>query len=92
MKDLRQQFEALSKRHSVHSVRANTVKLMLDGVMETKTAYMHEPYCCNRHGHPQNETIAADESQRSFGISNFQRDYLSQVVVALDEADFQIHV
>jgi predicted amidohydrolase YtcJ len=61
--------------------RAASVKIMQDGVAETFTAAMLEPYL-DRCGH------ATDNTGHSF----LTADLLRQVVVALDAARFQIHV
>ena len=33
--------------YSNNKLKINSVKVLLDGVMESKTAYLHEPYICN---------------------------------------------
>jgi predicted amidohydrolase YtcJ len=61
--------------------RATSVKIMQDGVAETFTAAMLEPYL-DRCGH------ATDNTGHSF----LTAELLREVVAALDAADFQIHV
>jgi predicted amidohydrolase YtcJ len=61
--------------------RATSVKIMQDGVAETFTAAMLEPYL-DRCGHSTDNT----------GHSFLTVELLRQVVEALDAADFQIHV
>ncbi|HET8559029.1 MAG TPA: amidohydrolase [Marmoricola sp.] len=57
-----------------------TVKVMLDGVAETFTAAMLEPYL-DRCGHPTGNA----------GLSFVPGELLHHVVVALDAAGFQVH-
>jgi predicted amidohydrolase YtcJ len=57
-----------------------TVKIMLDGVAETFTAAMLEPYL-DRCGHPTD----------NIGLSFVGGDLLRQVVTSLDAAGFQVH-
>ena len=59
---------------------AGTVKIMLDGVAETYTAAMLEPYL-DRCGHPTHNT----------GLSFVEGDLLGAVVTQLDAAGFQVH-
>jgi predicted amidohydrolase YtcJ len=59
---------------------AGTVKIMLDGVAETYTAAMLEPYL-DRCGHPTGNT----------GLSFVGRELLRAVVTQLDAAGFQVH-
>ncbi len=61
--------------HAPH-VRAGTVKLFADGVIEGGTAALLEPYV----GRPGS------------GIPNWPTDRLREAIVALDRAGFQIHV
>ncbi len=60
--------------------RVGTVKVMQDGVVETFTAAMLEPYL-DRCGHPTSNS----------GLSFLEPDLLQQVTVALDAAGFQVH-
>jgi len=50
---------------------------MLDGVIETQTAYLHDHYC---------------HHVGSFGISMFEKDNVNEIVDKLDKEDFQVHV
>lgn len=59
---------------------AGTVKIMLDGVVETWTAAMLEPYL-DRCGHPTDNT----------GLSFVGGELLDTVVTQLDAAGFQVH-
>lgn len=59
---------------------AGTVKIMLDGVAETFTAAMLEPYL-DRCGHPTANT----------GLTFVSGDLLRHVVTSLDAAGFQVH-
>lgn len=59
---------------------AGTVKVMLDGVAETFTAAMLEPYL-DRCGHPTDNA----------GLSFVDGDLLRTVVTSLDAAGFQVH-
>jgi predicted amidohydrolase YtcJ len=60
--------------------RVGTVKVMQDGVVETFTAAMLEPYL-DQCGHPTGDS----------GLSFLEPDLLQQVTVALDAAGFQAH-
>jgi len=77
----RDDFARIADESGNKRVRANAIKLMLDGVMETKTAYLHDSYC----------TCREAAGTEHWGIQNFPRPYLARVVSALDEAGFQIH-
>lgn len=57
-----------------------SVKIMLDGVCETFTAHMHEPYS-NRHDHGAAGT----------GIKFFDADLLIECARRLDATGFQLH-
>lgn len=57
-------------------VRATSVKIMQDGVMENYTAVMLEPYLVE--GSPS-------------GIAMVEPEYLKEVVTALDAENFQVH-
>lgn len=56
--------------------RANSVKFMLDGIVESRTAAMTHEYSCACGG---------------FGTSYFERDHLHAAFAALDAAGFDIH-
>lgn len=62
-------------------LRATSVKIMLDGVCETRTAAVLEPYL-DASGRP-----TADR-----GLSFVDRDELRQVVTVLDADGFQVHL
>jgi hypothetical protein len=61
-------------------LRADSVKLFLDGVIESETAALLEPYFA-RDGRPTD----------NFGISNFTDADLTRIVTELDRLDFQVH-
>ncbi|WP_375386292.1 amidohydrolase [uncultured Microbacterium sp.] len=61
-------------------LRADTVKIMVDGVAENFTAAMSTPYL-DGHGHPTGNS----------GHSFLDPAVLSDTVVALDAAEFQVH-
>ncbi|WP_375478689.1 amidohydrolase [uncultured Jatrophihabitans sp.] len=63
-----------------HRYRADTVKVMQDGVAETFTAGLLEPYL-DRCGHPTDNR----------GLSFLSPELLNQVVTGLDRAGFGIH-
>lgn len=69
-------FERLRDRYTGGRVRASTVKIMQDGVMENFTAAMLEPYL------GQGDTR---------GIPMVEPELLKRAVTALDAADFQVH-
>lgn len=62
-------------------LRATSVKIMLDGVCETHTAAVLEPYL-----------DAAGRPTTNHGLSFVDRDLLQQAVVALDADGFQVHL
>lgn len=68
--------EALRDGYRTPLVQVNAVKLYLDGVIESKTAYMLEPY--------------SDDG--SNGAPNFTDEALGEVAMAFDAAGFQLHV
>lgn len=68
---------ARRKQFSHGLLRANTVKIMQDGVMENYTAVMLEPY-------------QLDQPDVT-GIPMVQPELLKKVVTQLDEAGFQVH-
>ncbi|MFF4630048.1 amidohydrolase [Streptomyces griseorubiginosus] len=72
---VRRQAEAEGDRYRVHSV-----KVMQDGVIETFTAALLEPYL-DRCGHPTDNV----------GLSFLDPDLLRRVTVALDAAGFDVH-
>ncbi|WP_034271469.1 amidohydrolase [Haloechinothrix halophila] len=72
---LRDEVACLGNRY-----RAPTVKVMLDGVAETHTAAMLEPYL-DRCGHPTGNT----------GMSFLDATLAAEVTTALDAAGFQVH-
>ena len=67
--------QAYGERYRVHGV-----KVMQDGVVETFTAALLEPYL-DRCGHPTD----------NLGLSFFDPDTLRRVTVALDAAGFDVH-
>jgi hypothetical protein len=69
-------FMALREQYTGGRVRATTVKIMQDGVMENFTAAMLEPYL----GQGDNR-----------GIPMVQPEALEEAVTALDAEDFQVH-
>ena len=62
-------------------MRATSVKIMQDGVCETHTAAMLDPYL-DAHGHTTDNR----------GLSFIAADDLAAYVAALDAEDFQVHV
>lgn len=60
-----------------HVLRASTIKFMLDGVLDCKTAYLHAPY----HG-----------TDQEFGKPNFTKEELMYIFEELDKNNFQIHI
>jgi predicted amidohydrolase YtcJ len=69
-------FERLRDEYTAGHVRATTVKIMQDGVMENFTAAMLEPYI--------------DQGGKK-GIPMVDPELLKRAVTALDAADFQVH-
>lgn len=73
--------ELEARRTEAGRFRANTVKIMLDGVCETFTAALLSPYL---DGHGQ-ET-------ENFGISFVSTESLRTIMPLLDAAGFQVHI
>lgn len=74
-----EQIEALKKlreEYTVGRLRAGTVKILQDGVMENYTAAMSEPYLVE--GNPS-------------GIPMLEPEFLKQALTALDSEGFQVH-
>ena len=69
-------FKRLRDEYTAGNVRAGTVKIMQDGVMENYTAAMSEPYFVE--GSPS-------------GIPMLEPEFLKEAVTALDAAGFQVH-
>lgn len=69
------------ERAAAAGLDAGTVKIMQDGVCETRTAAMLGPYR-DDHGLPTDE----------YGLSFVDPADLARYVAALDAADFQVHV
>jgi hypothetical protein len=81
--DLRQLawFEEARRTATVGRLRASTVKLMLDGVLENHTGALLEPYL-DRDGHPT----------ANAGLDFIEPGFLARdVAPALDAAGFQLH-
>lgn len=75
--------EFLTRRESgsVGNFSAGTVKIMTDGVIESRTAALTEPYCDGCGGHTDN-----------YGLSYVDRDLLAAAVTQLDAHGFQVHM
>lgn len=69
------------RRAAEAGVRATSVKIMADGVCETHTAAMLDPYL-DAQGHPTDNR----------GLSFVAAEDLGAYVAALDAEDFQVHV
>jgi predicted amidohydrolase YtcJ len=70
------EFRKQREEYSTGHVKAGTVKIMQDGVMENYTAAMSEPYYVE--GNPS-------------GIPMLDPEFLKEAVTALDAAGFQVH-
>ncbi|GAA1847796.1 amidohydrolase [Brevibacterium marinum] len=66
----------LEKRRTKGDFRTTSVKFMLDGIVESRTAAMSTEYSCACGG---------------FGTSYFTREHLHRAFAALDAAGFDIH-
>lgn len=64
--------EALRARHDSALVRVNAVKLYVDGVIESRTAYMLEPYVDGSNGTPNFTDAALAEAAIVFDRAGFQ--------------------
>ena len=70
------QLTELRARYTKGNVRATSVKIFIDGVMENYTALMVDPYLLD--GDPR-------------GVPMIDLDYLDEAVAAIDAAGFQVH-
>jgi len=77
-----ERMEDLRKKYTIGNFKATSAKIFSDGVIETQTAAMLEPYC------------GKDASGASLGKGtlNFKPEDLNRVVAALDKRGFQVHV
>lgn len=71
------QFTAWREAYRSPHLRAHTIKIFADGVIEARTAAMLEPYL---------------DQKNSRGTLNLEADSLHQLITALDSAKFQVHV
>ncbi len=71
-----ERFKKLREEYTRGHMKAGTVKIMQDGVMENYTAAMSEPYYVE--GNPT-------------GIPMIEPEFLKEAVTALDAAGFQVH-
>ena len=72
---------ATSDAHATTAVRAGTIKLFADGVIEMGTAALVEPYC-----------DCAAGAGGHHGVPNWPPDELARAVVAFDARGFQVHI
>ena len=66
---------------AVGRLRADSVKLMLDGILESRTAFMTSPYI-GQDGAPSTDT----------GVPFIDPDLLREAIIELDRRGFQAHV
>jgi predicted amidohydrolase YtcJ len=71
-----EKFERLRREYNSERLRASTVKIMQDGVMENYTAARLEPYL---------------QKGDTRGIPMVEPEFLKEVVTALDADGFQVH-
>ncbi|MCB0905421.1 MAG: amidohydrolase family protein, partial [Actinobacteria bacterium] len=78
-----EQIEELSARRELNApgFHPTTVKIMIDGVLETYTGALLEPYCDGCGGHTDNT-----------GLTFVDPDLLQAAVTELDAAGFQVHM
>lgn len=74
-------FLKLRKTHPGPRLNAGTVKLFIDGVIDSKTAVLLESY----------EGMKIDDPE-ACGIPNFNQERLNQIVTRLDNEGFQVHM
>lgn len=72
-----ERFRALRKKHQGRRLRADAVKIFVDGVIDSRTSALLEPY----------EGTADDR-----GKPNWEPEALNRMVVALDREGFQVHM
>lgn len=59
----------------------NTVKIVIDGVVEGGTGYLMEPYC-----------EAAQKGEGYYGLSHWSQNSLNEIIAEADKNGFQVHV
>ena len=69
-------FKALRDKYNSKLIKASTVKIMQDGVMENYTAALLEPYIV---------------PSKTRGIPMVEAEFLKSAVTALDKSGFQVH-
>ena len=69
-------FKALRDKYNSRLIKAGTVKIMQDGVMENYTAALLEPYII---------------PSKTRGIPMVEAEFLKSAVTALDKSGFQVH-
>lgn len=69
-------FKALRDKYNSRLIKASTVKIMQDGVMENYTAALLEPYIV---------------PSKTRGIPMVEAEFLKSAVTALDKSGFQVH-
>jgi len=83
-KDLEEQIEEFLQLREAYPgprLNAGTVKIFIDGVIDSKTAVLSEPY----EGMDKNDPKAC-------GIPIFSPEKLKQIVTRLDKEEFQVHM
>lgn len=75
--DLLERFKALREVHHGDRLQVNMIKFMVDGVVETHTALLLEPY---------------SDRPDTRGLALIPRDELITTIVAADAAGFQAHI
>ncbi|WP_022889578.1 amidohydrolase [Agromyces italicus] len=78
MRESRRRVDALGSP----MLTANTVKFFADGVIESETGALLEPYCTGLHDH----------GERGRGMTVWEGDSLRDAVLAVDAAGFQVHI
>lgn len=70
--------ELVKKSGKAEMIRANTIKVMLDGTLESQTAFLHTPYL--------------NTGEITHGEAAYTKEELSFMFTELDKRGFQIHV
>lgn len=68
------------EKYNGKCLKANSIKLFCDGVIETETAALLEPY------------LPETKGQKNTGMLNFQQDVLNAIITRMDAEGFQVHI
>ncbi|MGF1662553.1 MAG: amidohydrolase [Kineosporiaceae bacterium] len=94
--DRREQARTARPAAGVPGFHAGTVKIMVDGVIENRTAALLEPYLAphhhDAHGDPPSGTGTGPTTGPTAGSRYVSADLLAEAVTRLDRLGFQVHL